>query len=100
MAVFFHPAAEIQSLAHEGIGEDVFRPINERHRLRQMDLSIFNSSAFKKVDRTVCIYIEGHVDKFAARWTPGDQVRLYLDGLYFADLRKNVPQSFLSNVGR
>lgn len=100
MAEFFSPAVEILPLLHDSMGENVFRPVDKRHLLHEMDFSVLDRSAFKKVDRAVRVYIEGHFDKSAACWTPGDQIRLYLDGLHLTDLRKNVPESFLGYVGR
>ena len=100
VAVFFPPAAEILSLLHDDMGENVFRPVNKRNLLHEMDLSVPDRSAFEKVDCTVCVYIEGHFDKSAACWTPGDQVRLYLDGPHLTDLRKNISEPVLRNIGR
>lgn len=100
MDEFFLPAAEIQPLLHDSMGENVFCPVDKRHLLHEMDLSVPDRSAFEKVDRTVRVYIEGHFDKSAACRTPGNQIRLYPDGLHLTDLRKNVSESFLGNVER
>ena len=86
MAVFFPPAAEIQPLLRDSMGKNVLRPVEKRHLLHDMDLSVLDRSAFKKVNCAVRVYIEGHFDESATCWTPGDQIRLYPDGLHLTDL--------------
>jgi len=98
MVMFFHPAVEIQSLLHDSMGEHIFRPVEKRQFLNEVDLPVLDRSAFEKVYRTVRVYVEGHFHKAAACWPSGDQVGLYPDGLNLSDLRKYIPEPFLGNI--